>query len=154
MKAIQTFYRGYRFRSRLEARWAVFFDELSWSWEYEKEGFVLEDGTHYLPDFYISSLNAWVEVKPDEITDIDRRKCLLFSKGLGNDIPVVIVNGLPSPRQYECFCNGKEAPDCTFSSYIRMKGWTSPYFGGDWEPEDMKAMSKAKMSRFEYGEKG
>ncbi len=26
IKAIQTKYRGYHFRSRLEARWAVFFD--------------------------------------------------------------------------------------------------------------------------------
>ena len=25
-KAIETLYKGYRFRSRLEARWAVFFD--------------------------------------------------------------------------------------------------------------------------------
>jgi hypothetical protein len=26
IKAIETLYRGYRFRSRTEARWAVFFD--------------------------------------------------------------------------------------------------------------------------------
>ena len=28
MKIIETKYRGYHFRSRLEARWAVFFDEI------------------------------------------------------------------------------------------------------------------------------
>lgn len=28
VKAIDTVYKGYRFRSRLEARWAVFFDAL------------------------------------------------------------------------------------------------------------------------------
>jgi hypothetical protein len=28
LQAIETFYRGYRFRSRLEARWAVLFDAL------------------------------------------------------------------------------------------------------------------------------
>lgn len=27
IKAIDTIYKGYKFRSRLEARWAVFFDE-------------------------------------------------------------------------------------------------------------------------------
>jgi len=37
--AIETRYKGYRFRSRLEARWAVFFDALGVIWEYEKEGF-------------------------------------------------------------------------------------------------------------------
>jgi hypothetical protein len=31
IKAIETSYKGYRFRSRLEARWAVFFDALDQS---------------------------------------------------------------------------------------------------------------------------
>lgn len=39
IKAIQTRYKGYNFRSRLEARWAVFFDALGIKWEYEPEGF-------------------------------------------------------------------------------------------------------------------
>ena len=34
MKPIETEYKGYRFRSRLEARWAVFFDALNIKWEY------------------------------------------------------------------------------------------------------------------------
>lgn len=33
IKPIETKYKGYRFRSRLEARWAVFFDALGISWE-------------------------------------------------------------------------------------------------------------------------
>ena len=51
MKAIQTEYKGYLFRSRLEARWAVFFDAFGISWEYEPEGIVLSDGSFYLPLF-------------------------------------------------------------------------------------------------------
>ena len=51
IKPIETFYHGCRFRSRLEARWAVFFDALGVPWEYEPEGFDLGDGTYYLPDF-------------------------------------------------------------------------------------------------------
>jgi len=39
IKAIETVYNGYKFRSRLEARWAVFFDALGIEYEYEKEGF-------------------------------------------------------------------------------------------------------------------
>lgn len=35
IKAIETSYKGYRFRSRTEARWAVFFDALGVRWEYE-----------------------------------------------------------------------------------------------------------------------
>lgn len=41
IKAIETLYNGYKFRSRLEARWAVFFDAVGSKWEYEKEGFDL-----------------------------------------------------------------------------------------------------------------
>jgi hypothetical protein len=54
MKPIQTYYKGYKFRSRTEARWAVFFDSVGVDWEYEPEGFVLSDGSHYLPDFKVT----------------------------------------------------------------------------------------------------
>ena len=63
IKPIETYYNGYRFRSRLEARWAVFFDALGVKYEYEPEGYTLSDGQSYLPDFYLRSLNIYVEVK-------------------------------------------------------------------------------------------
>lgn len=53
IKAIETEYNGYKFRSRLEARWAVFFDALGLDYEYEPEGFELENGIKYLPDFKV-----------------------------------------------------------------------------------------------------
>ena len=64
IKAIETVYKGYRFRSRLEARWAVFFDALGVKWEYEKEGFDLGEAGWYLPDFWLPGLNLWFEIKP------------------------------------------------------------------------------------------
>lgn len=62
-KAISTVYRGYRFRSRTEARWAVFFNAVGLAFEYEKEGFDLGDGIKYLPDFWLPELKLWVEIK-------------------------------------------------------------------------------------------
>jgi hypothetical protein len=35
---METRYRGYRFRSRSEARWAVFFDAAGVGWSYGDEG--------------------------------------------------------------------------------------------------------------------
>jgi len=67
---IETEYRGHKFRSRLEARWAVFFDSLKLRWDYEKEGFNL-DGIWYLPDFYLPALNKWIEIKPEPKEGID-----------------------------------------------------------------------------------
>ena len=64
MKAITTHYNGYKFRSRLEARWAVFFDEGCIRYEYEPEGFKLKNGLCYLPDFYLPEENMYVEIKP------------------------------------------------------------------------------------------
>jgi len=69
MKAIETIYRGYKFRSRLEARWAVFFDAIEIEWEYEKEGYDL-GGEYYLPDFYLPYWECFIEIKPtDPISD-------------------------------------------------------------------------------------
>lgn len=64
IKPIETVYRGVRFRSRLEARWAVFFDTLGIPWEYEKEGYrVGSNRRAYLPDFWLPEQRSWVEVK-------------------------------------------------------------------------------------------
>ena len=62
IKPIETVYNGYRFRSRLEARWAVFFDEAGIRYEYEPEGFEAVE-QKYLPDFYLPNLKTYVEIK-------------------------------------------------------------------------------------------
>jgi hypothetical protein len=70
IRAIETEYAGYRFRSRLEARWAVFFTLAGYRWEYEPEGFELPGGMRYLPDFRVRcgppgmERVVWYEVKP------------------------------------------------------------------------------------------
>lgn len=73
--AIPTMYAGVRFRSRLEARWAVFFNHLGIRWEYEPDAFDVcakasDTGevlsTHkYTPDFFFPDYAAFGEVKPD-----------------------------------------------------------------------------------------
>lgn len=67
MKVIETIYKGYRMRSRLEARWAVFYDGMGIAWQYEVEGFQMNNGERYLPDFWLPSFSGgmWCEVKPD-----------------------------------------------------------------------------------------
>jgi hypothetical protein len=80
-KPIETRYKGYRFRSRLEARWAVFFDAVGLAWEYEKEGFELSDGTRYLPDFFMPAWNMWFEVKPTAPSATEITKARLLSAG-------------------------------------------------------------------------
>ena len=59
--AIPTTYADVRFRSRLEARWAAFFDLLKWPWHYEPL-----DLNGYIPDFVLDFHEPLlVEVKPE-----------------------------------------------------------------------------------------
>lgn len=55
IRAIPTIYRNCRFRSRLEARYAVILDQLGIQWKYEDEGCEIKVGPgvwiRYLPDF-------------------------------------------------------------------------------------------------------
>ena len=65
IKPIETRYKGYRFRSRTEARWAVFFDVLGVKWEYEPEGYHLGKAGEYLPDFWLPQIGCYWEIKPE-----------------------------------------------------------------------------------------
>jgi len=113
MKAIETRYKGYRFRSRLEARWAVFFDAADIEWQYEKEGFnlswrlSLKEGTFsYLPDFWLPEFGLWAEVK-GQLNDDELVKLLNAAAALssndgsgchdsgGNDM--LVLGQIPTP---------------------------------------------------------
>ena len=96
IKAIETIYKGYRFRSRLEARWAVFFDAALIRYEYEQQGYEC-DGEYYLPDFYLPDLDVHVEVKPDRPgIEKDILKCMKMIKW-GGDIKTIIFLGNVPP---------------------------------------------------------
>lgn len=75
IKAIETQYKGYRFRSRLEARWAVFFDVLGIQWEYEPEGFDLTDAylDHLIQDYEVQLqwYNEGIRDRPPEEPEVD-----------------------------------------------------------------------------------
>lgn len=100
-KAIQTHYANHHFRSRLEARWAVFFNCLGVRWEYEKEGFELSSGP-YLPDFWLPDLECWLEVKPDNPDD--RAKALCEELGWETERAVVLLAGSPASEEIKTFC--------------------------------------------------
>ncbi len=85
IQAIETRYAGHRFRSRLEARWAVAFDAIGIRWEYEAQGVVVEDrlttwgdasaSRPYLPDFWLPDHDVYCEVK-GALTDEEARPVL------------------------------------------------------------------------------
>lgn len=103
IKSIDTLYNGNYFRSRMEARWAVFFDEAGIKYQYEPEGFDLGNGLKYLPDFYLPDFSCYAEVKPQEylytnedeiIKHPDYKRWDLFSK----EHPLILLFGNPHLR--------------------------------------------------------
>jgi hypothetical protein len=156
IKAIETNYKGFRFRSRTEARWAVFFDCLGWEWVYEAEGYSLPCG-YYLPDFFFPKINAFAEVKPGsfDLSDVD--KCLELSKLkiLGEDVTVILLEGPPSTKCYSSFVDGFLVSDIVPVSkkdkYYPFY-YTATFFENYFHDTEA-AVVAAKSARFEYGEK-
>jgi hypothetical protein len=95
VKGIPTRYRSTQFRSRLEARWAAFFDIVLWDWIYEPV-----DVRGYIPDFLIQGNRPmFIEVGPciTESDYIDKsEKADKEAAHLQHDFLVVGVTPLPS----------------------------------------------------------
>ena len=136
IKPIETVYNGYRFRSRLEARWAVFFDAGHIRYEYEPEGFALQNGEKYLPDFYLPDFDTYVEVKPDRPTALDELTKAEHSIYWGSPIKkVLILSEIPHGYNggiwhFPCFYWDGKA-DCVWTGwwffYEDCPDITSPY---------------------------
>jgi hypothetical protein len=95
IRPIETLYRGCRFRSRLEARWGVFFETLGVPWHYEPEGFKLLSGAWYLPDFLVDlkDQSLWVEIKP---AGIDAPLFEQFMEDIKQ--PGTVLHEIPTPE--------------------------------------------------------
>lgn len=97
--ALETEYNGIHYRSRTEARWAIFFEGIGVDFEYEKEYLTLSNKEIYLPDFYLPQFKAYLEVKPnsDSIVTEECVKARQLAFDLqGTGINVWLATGGPS----------------------------------------------------------
>lgn len=87
IKPIETTYKGFRFRSRLEARYAVWLDALRLQWRYEEQGYDLASG-RFLPDFWLPDLTCFLEVKPRPlgVNSREYRLCRSLAIESGNEV--------------------------------------------------------------------
>lgn len=97
-RAIPTTYAGVRFRSRLEADWARYFDEQGIRWAFEAEGFDI-DGVAYLPDFYLPDLRTFCEVKGllDDESEIKVRRLAEWVEDRGR---IVVLAEAPAGKRW------------------------------------------------------
>jgi hypothetical protein len=181
LQPIETKFKGHKFRSRIEARWAVFFEALGLRYEYEVEGFKLPSGGAYLPDFLLPDMNVFVEVKPnDQLELAELRKLDHFA--LDGDCQLLLILGSPTSHEMLLINRCTTAPleelqdeydqesdivseyvnslrdfACvTFGPLALQRGWTL-VFKSLPPPDEMhlqEAFLKAKQARFEFGEEG
>ena len=92
MKAIPTWYKSTMFRSKLEAQWAKLLDHYGMAWTYEVEGYEFNDGTRYLPDFWLPDSKQWLEVK-GIMNDKDMHKCEMLAKESKHEVAIGYASG-------------------------------------------------------------
>ncbi len=107
---IETTYNGLTFRSRLEARWAVFFDKLGVRYEYAKQSFhfTVFDAertelrpTGYIPDFWLPDLALWVEIKPWSMQGFGEAAGKARGLAIETKQPVLLTLGSPQPNAFQ-----------------------------------------------------
>ena len=156
IKAILTDYGDYRFRSRLEARWALFFDRVGIAWDYEPEGFSLPVNGRYLPDFWLPESSCYLEIKPFKVPEQkETAKC----KELSQEHRVLLICGDPLEHRSMIYERGdrhgpfsrnamrdwpmvKFSPHMTEISLVEFGSYTST----------KNAARDARKAKFEHGE--
>lgn len=135
IKPIETIYGEYTFRSRLEARWAVFFDRIGIEWRYEDEGYQTSYG-HYLPDFWLPNVymrhveakGVLFEVKPASYLNTGHDA--LAEVGQQLHVGAILAIGF---------------------DYSRMHGWNELYqISGWWDNNMMIYPCACKTMKFDY----
>jgi hypothetical protein len=147
IKPIPTRYKGYHFRSRSEARFAVFCDHCSIRWQYEKDGFGLASG-NYLPDFWIEAASSHVEIKPTSLfkDEIVKWRELVERSGM----PLLVFNAdFDAPHLWIMALNGHSVFTSDDGALGIMAAWLQGFI-----PDVLTAADAAKSARFEHGESG
>jgi hypothetical protein len=114
MKAIPTFYDGIEYRSRLEARWAAFFDQLGWQYTYEPF-----DGDYYIPDFIIHGDGPLVVEIKRAVTPGDYQAAA-----------TKVARGISDTWQRGAVIFG--VSPCHGPGYMRASRWAPTFHTADW----------------------
>ena len=148
-----TQYNGYEFKSRTEARWAVFFDTLSINYIYEHQDFKIQKA-RYLPDFWLPELcgGCFVEVKGYYFTDIEKWKCVELCRYTKR--PVLMLTGIPAfaPVTACIFERGEveQYKGVIYGSHRKGIFWEPPAYDNTvFTREYAQAVDRAKQYNFE-----
>lgn len=143
MRPIETVYRSITFRSRTEARWAVFFDSFGIAWTYEQHAVPFNGGV-YIPDFHFTKDGYFAEVKPVWPTKFETdkmRAAATYSNG------TFLLMGIPDFKYYWMLTLDDERPMILDS--MRTAPMDRPVGAHDFGMAYHIAVEKAKTFQFD-----
>ena len=155
MKAINTRHNGNYYRSRLEARWAVYFETLKIKFDYEFEGFTTSNH-NYLPDFYFPKFGFYGEVKREGFGDEDVERWTEFARE--SKCPLVVFEGTPHANPCRAFGMHIDMPLLVIPfAHLFVKKMGVYYHAGGHEsfnkyPPFREAIRMAREKRFEFND--
>jgi hypothetical protein len=168
--AIPTFINGVRFRSRLEAKWAIMFDQLNWKWEYEPI-----DLNGYIPDFFILNKRVsplLIEIKPilsvDDFTQSEQKIIrsgwknsalilgakLFWDEFKGTNNPVIGKIKQSDADFFECCSIAKCVSHGTYGVVSEYMGWSQEIDCSGLntsDPNDYCGTDKTHQNKWWYG---
>lgn len=160
LKAIETSYGDNLFRSRVEARWAVYWEKMKIAFHYEFEGYDLGAAGWYLPDFYLPQVDMWAEVKPTEFKPGELQK--LQALVIFTEKPALMLIGPPECKAYQTICLDKHCqPNGLYLCEFILVNYHGRFYGDPYKGEidsptfDNVALAvrAAKSARFEKRER-
>ena len=166
MRAIETRYAGCHFRSRLEARWAVFLDALKIEWQYEPQGFELPSG-RYLPDFYLPYGTAPADWVATFMPHMHAPAWLEVKGRTMNVAETQLARELVRESGVHLYALERDIPRTRHCTYLNVPALMMPHLpangetNGIWNPIDFVidwdlqvALDAARSARFEHGQGG
>jgi hypothetical protein len=169
IKAIETNVCGVYYRSRLEARWRIWFDSMGIPVNYEQVGFDV-CGTRYLPDFEVPEWGWHIEIKPDHITRMEAARIgrLFDTWGAHTEGALAVIRGVPAYGQYTMRLSDDPTGSsfvfavcrrCDGMGYVSEDGWglAGSHSCGDHErrpmdkhPRILSAYEQAMKAKFDH----
>lgn len=147
LAAIPTVYAGTSYRSRFEADVAYLLTRLGLAFKYEPQGFLLDGGTHYLPDFFVASLRLWIECRgyesPKGERQIDGFAAMVRDGGVTADYLVI------GSDRMGFYAAGREPAAPMLGRCRACQSWR---FGGAASPSRCRACNKRGLDGAEFVE--
>lgn len=133
IKAIPQKVDGILFRSRTEARWATFFRLAKLPYHYEPEGFQLGEDW-YVPDFFLPTVPAYVEVKPGEPSEREIRVAAALAATARKPVLMAMGNPCQTSQLIWFDVTGSTAKCYLVPEYKDIGVWATdrPDGGGEW----------------------